>query len=199
MNKEQFLDELRRELSGLPQEDIEERIAFYEEMIADRMDEGISEEEAISEIGSVEEISRQIMSEIPLTKLIKEKVRPKRSLKAWEIVLLVLGSPVWLPLGIAAIAVLFAVYVVLWSAVICVYATDFALAAGALAGIVGTVTYLKVGNSAGALFALGTGAACAGLTILMLFVCIWITKAVIRLGGRILLGMKTLFVGREDS
>ena len=30
MNKEQFLDELRRELSGLPQEDTEERIAFYE-------------------------------------------------------------------------------------------------------------------------------------------------------------------------
>lgn len=198
MNKEQFLDELRRGMSGLPQEDIEERIAFYEEMIADRMDEGISEEEAISEIGSVEEISRQIMSEIPLTKLIKEKVRPKRSLKAWEIVLLVLGSPVWLPLGIAAIAVLFAVYVVLWSAVICVYATDFALAAGALAGIVGTVTYLKVGNPVGALFSLGTGIVCAGLAILMFFVSVWITKAVIKLGGRILLGIKISFVGRED-
>ena len=77
MNKEQFLDELRRELSGLPREDIEERIAFYEEMIADRMDEGMSEKEAVSGIGSVEEIARQIMSEIPLTKLVKEKVRPK--------------------------------------------------------------------------------------------------------------------------
>ena len=115
MNKEQFLDELRRELSGLPQEDIEERIAFYEEMIADRMDEGMSEKEAVSGIGSVEEIARQIMSEIPLTKLVKEKVRPKRSLKAWEIVLLVLGSPVWIPLAIAAVAVLLSVYAVSWA------------------------------------------------------------------------------------
>ena len=198
MNKEQFLDELRRELSGLPQEDIEERIAFYEEMIADRMDEGISEEEAISEIGSVEEIARQIMSEIPLTKLVKEKVRPKRSLKAWEIVLLVLGSPVWIPLAIAVVAVLLSVYAVLWAVVICVYAVDFSFAVGTLAGVVGVFAYLKAGNPVGALFSLGTGIVCAGLAILMFFVSVWITKAVIKLGGRILLGIKISFVGRED-
>ena len=198
MNKEQFLDELRRELSGLPQEDIEERIAFYEEMIADRMDEGMSEKEAVSGIGSVEEIARQIMSEIPLTKLVKEKVRPKRSLKAWEIVLLVLGSPVWIPLAIAAVAVLLSVYAVLWAVVICVYAVDFSFAAGTLAGVVGVFAYLKSGNPVGALFSLGTGIVCAGLAILMFFVSVWITKAVIKLGGRILLGIKISFVGRED-
>ena len=198
MNKEQFLDELRRELSGIPQEDIEERIAFYEEMIADRMDEGMSEKEAVSGIGSVEEIARQIMSEIPLTKLVKEKVRPKRSLKAWEIVLLVLGSPVWIPLAIAAVAVLLSVYAVLWAVVICVYAVDFSFAAGTLAGVVGVFAYLKAGNPVGALFSLGTGIVCAGLAILMFFVSVWITKAVIKLGGRILLGIKISFVGRED-
>ena len=198
MNEEQFLDELRRELSGLPQEDIEERIAFYEEMIADRMDEGMSEKEAVSGIGSIEEITRQIMSEIPLTKLVKEKVRPKRSLKAWEIVLLVLGSPVWIPLAIAAVAVLLSVYAVLWAVVICVYAVDFSFAAGTLAGVVGVFAYLKAGNPVGALFSLGTGIVCAGLAILMFFVSVWITKAVIKLGGRILLGIKISFVGRED-
>ena len=198
MNKEQFLDGLRRELSGLPQEDIEERIAFYEEMIVDRMDEGMSEKEAVSGIGSIEEITRQIMSEIPLTKLVKEKVRPKRSLKAWEIVLLVLGSPVWIPLAIAAVAVLLSVYAVLWAVVICVYAVDFSFAAGTLAGVVGVFAYLKAGNPVGALFSLGTGIVCAGLAILMFFVSVWITKAVIKLGGRILLGIKISFVGRED-
>ena len=198
MNEEQFLDELRCELSGLPQEDIEERIAFYEEMIADRMDEGMSEKEAVSGIGSIEEITRQIMSEIPLTKLVKEKVRPKRSLKAWEIVLLVLGSPVWIPLAIAAVAVLLSVYAVLWAVVICVYAVDFSFAAGTLAGVVGVFAYLKAGNPVGALFSLGTGIVCAGLAILMFFVSVWITKAVIKLGGRILLGIKISFVGRED-
>ncbi len=33
MNKQEFLTDLRKALSGLPQDDIEERIAFYGEMI----------------------------------------------------------------------------------------------------------------------------------------------------------------------
>lgn len=197
MNKERFLDELRHRLSGLPQEDIEERIAFYSEMIDDRMEDGVSEKDAVSGIGSVDAIVDQIMSEIPLAKLVKEKVRPKRSLKAWEIVLLVLGAPLWIPLVIAAIAVLFSVYVVIWAVVICVYAADFSLAAGALAGIVGIFAYLKAGNPVGALFSFGTGIACAGLAILLFFVCIWITKAVVKLTGRMLLGIKTSFIGKE--
>ena len=198
MNKEKFLDELRNRLSGLPQEDIEERIAFYEEMIDDRMEDGVSEEEAVSRIGSVENIARQIMSEIPLTKLVKEKISPKRSLKAWEIILLVLGSPVWIPLIIAAIAVLLALYVVMWAVVICFYAVDVSFVAGTLACIVGLFVSLMVGNLAVALFSLGAGLALAGLTILMSFVCIGITKAVIKLTGWMLLRIKISFVGRED-
>ena len=198
MNKEKFLDALRRRLSGLPQEDIDERIAFYEEMIDDRMDEGLSEEEAVSKIGSVEEIARQIMSEIPLPKLVKEKISPKRSLKAWEIILLVLGSPVWIPLIIAAIAVLLALYVVMWAVVICFYAVDVSFVAGTLACIVGLFVSLMVGDLAVALYSLGAGLALAGLTILMFFVCIGITKALIKLTGWMLLRIKISFVGRED-
>ena len=47
MNKQEFLSLLRRELSGLPQGDIEERVGFYAEMIDDRMEEGLTEEEAV--------------------------------------------------------------------------------------------------------------------------------------------------------
>ncbi len=43
MNKQAFLTQLRKGLSGLPQEDIEERLAFYSEMIDDRIEEGLSE------------------------------------------------------------------------------------------------------------------------------------------------------------
>ena len=39
MNKEEFLAALRQALSGLPQEDIEERLNFYAEIIADRADD----------------------------------------------------------------------------------------------------------------------------------------------------------------
>ena len=48
MNKQEFLVQLRNALSGLPKDDIEERIEFYSEMIEDRIEEGLSEEEAIA-------------------------------------------------------------------------------------------------------------------------------------------------------
>ena len=53
MNKKEFLDELRVGLAGLPESDLEERLNFYEEMIDDRIDEGLTEEEAIEEANFV--------------------------------------------------------------------------------------------------------------------------------------------------
>lgn len=197
MNKDAFLSELKKRLSGLPQEDIDERISFYSEIIDDRIEDGITEEDAVAGIGSVDSVVEQIMLEIPLAKLVREKVKPKRSLKAWELVLLVLGSPVWIPLIIAAVVVILAIYIVIWAVVVCVYATDLSLAAGAVAGIAGIVIYLKAGNPAGALFSFGTAAACAGLAILLFFACVWITKAVLKLTDRMLLGTKISFIGKE--
>ena len=95
MNKQEFLEQLRKGLSGLPQNDIEEGLTFYSEMIDDRMDEGLSEEEAVSAIGSVDEIVKQVVADIPLAKIAKESIKPKRRLSAGEIVLLALGSPIW--------------------------------------------------------------------------------------------------------
>ena len=198
MNKEAFLSELRKKLSGLPQEDIEERISFYSEMIADRMEDGIPEEEAVAGIGSVDTVRDQIMADIPLAKLVKEKVRPKRSLKAWEIALLVLGSPLWIPLLIAAVAVIFSLVIVLWAVVISIFAVDFALAAAALACFACIFIYLYAGNPAGAVFSAGAGIVCAGLAILFFFVCAWIAKGAVKLTGRMLLGIKSSFVGKEE-
>ena len=112
MNKQDFLTQLRKELSTLPQEDIEERLTFYSEMIDDRVEDGLSESEAISQLGSINELARQILADMPLTKIVKEKVKSNRALKIWEIAFLILGSPIWLSLLIAVVAIVFAVYVV---------------------------------------------------------------------------------------
>ena len=45
MTKLDFIFQLQKKLTGLPQEDIDERMLFYSEMIDDRMDEGLTEEE----------------------------------------------------------------------------------------------------------------------------------------------------------
>ncbi len=199
MNKTQFLDELKRRLTGLPQSDLDERLEFYSEMIDDRMEDGLTEEEAVAEIGSVDEVVAQIMADIPLSKLVKEKVKQRRGLKAWEIILLVLGSPVWLPLGIAAFAVCLSLYVVLWAVLIGFWAIDLSLAASALGGIAAAVFYVTKGNLAGAGMMLGAAILCAGLAILAFLGCLALTKGLLRLTKKMLLGIKSLFIGKETS
>lgn len=135
MSKQEFLAELKARLSGLPQSDIEERLTFFGEMIDDRIEEGLAEEEAVSAIGTVDEVAGQIVAETPLTKLVKERVKSKRTLRAWEIVLLVLGSPIWLSVLIAVFAVIFAVYVVIWSVIISLWAILASLAVSSLAAV----------------------------------------------------------------
>lgn len=71
MNKQAFLSALRKGLTGLPENDIEHSIEFYSEMIDDRIEEGMSEEEAAASIGNIDDIVSQILSETSLTKLVK--------------------------------------------------------------------------------------------------------------------------------
>ena len=63
MTKLKFLLALNERLSSLPRTEVEERLGFYSEMIEDRMEEGLSEEESVACIGSVDEIAAQILSE----------------------------------------------------------------------------------------------------------------------------------------
>ena len=105
MDKAGFLEELRRRLSGLPREELEERLSFYGEMLDDRMEEGLTEAEAVAGLGSPEQVAEQILAEVPLTKILKETVRRRSG--AGKTVLLILGSPLWFPLLLAAFAVAF--------------------------------------------------------------------------------------------
>ena len=64
MNKTQFLEELSRRLEGLS--DAERRIAldFYAELISDRMEDGMTEEEAVAALGSIDQIVRDAAPEL---------------------------------------------------------------------------------------------------------------------------------------
>ena len=66
MNKPEFLEALEKRLSGLPLEDIEKSKEYYSEMIDDRVEEGLSEEEAVEALGDIESIVSEIFSTTPL-------------------------------------------------------------------------------------------------------------------------------------
>ena len=77
MRKQEFLYQLGKRLSGLSEKEADERISFYSELIDDKIEDGLSEEEAVSKIGTVSEVVEQIVSETPLVRLVKEKIKPK--------------------------------------------------------------------------------------------------------------------------
>ena len=197
MTKSEFITELRKRLSGLPAEDIEERIAFYSEMIDDMIEEGRTEKEALLDIGSVEEISSQIISDIPLKRIAKERIKPKRRIQAWEIILLVLGSPIWFSLAVAAVSVILSLYVVLWSVVISFWAVFASLIAGGIGVIVGGVVLAVIGSSISGIALIGSGLVCVGISLFVFLGCSAFTKCTVILTKKIALGIKKCFIRKE--
>ena len=166
-------------------------------MLDDQMEEGLSEEEAVAAVGPVDEIVRQIIADTPLAKLAKERMRPRRQLKAWEIVLLVLGSPLWLSLGLAAIAVIFAFYVLL-SVSVSLWAVFASLAVCAVGGLP-AFAVLIARSGAAALAILATGMVCAGLAIFLFFGCRAAAKGILTLTRRIASWLKHCFLRKEAA
>ncbi len=199
MNKQEFLSALSDKLSVLSEEDKEKSIEYYSEMIDDRVEDGLSEEEAVEALGSVDEISSRILLDTPLPKLLKAKVKPKKGLRAWEIILLILGAPLWLSLILAALSVVLAVYIVIWTVALVLYTVVFALAVSAAACIIGSFVMLFANGLAG--FALGLGAAfiCAALAMLLFCGTYYAVKGIVCLSRAILRGIKYCFIGKEST
>ena len=74
MNKQEFLKALSDRLQGIPKEDREKSLEYYSEMIDDRTEDGLTEEQAVKAMGNVDEISDKIINDTPIEKLIRKKV-----------------------------------------------------------------------------------------------------------------------------
>ncbi len=199
MNKQEFIIKLRNGLSSLPQSDVEERLDFYSEMIDDLIEEGLSEESAVGQVGNGDDIISQILSEAKNLKNEKVKSKPKKKMKAWEIALLVLGSPIWVSLLLAALAVLFSLYVVLWSVIISLWAISGSLVACALGLILAGVGFAIGANALTGIAVIGAGIVCAGSSIFLFFGCRAATKGALLLTKKIALGIKKNFTKKEEA
>jgi uncharacterized membrane protein len=197
MKKEEFLRELRRNLAGLPKDEIDNRVDFYAEMIEDRIDEGLEEEEAVAQIGSVDDIVNDIAKDTHIVKLIKEKVKPKRQIKTWEIVLLVLGFPLWFPLAVTGILLCAVGYLLIWVFDIAAYAIECAFGASFIAGLIaffaaysdGVTNYLP----------LGIAVASLGGVFAFYNVCVVMTKGTFRVSKRIVTKIKARIIKKGSN
>ena len=173
MKKQEFLEKLKKQLWALSPADIQRSLDYYCEMIDDRMEDGLLEEEAVAAVGDLDEIVRQILTETPRPPATVNKepqqgqTKQQRRLEPWMIVLLVLGAPLWISLITGLGGGVLGIYVGLWSVVIALYATTFALAVCALGLLIAAFSLLWIRHFAKCAVVVGAALLCTGLAILI--------------------------------
>lgn len=201
MNKQEFLDEVRSRLAGLPEADIDKALEFYEESISDRIDDGLDEEQAVAAIGSPEEVAQQILMDTPLSKIVKANIKTgkQNKIRVWEIILIVLGFPIWFSLLMAFFAIALAIAIVFIALIIVFFAIVLAFGVCGIAGILSSIISLASGNGMTALTSLGVSLILIGLALLLFLPAKAFTLWLIELMGRFVKWIKGLFIKRKNK
>ena len=202
MTKIEFLFKLDEKLSGLSDSDRQKTLDYYNEMIEDRVEDGMAEADAVAEMGDASEIASAIFMETPIIRLVKERVKPKRKLTGAEIALICIASPVWFPvlisLAAAAFAIVIALYAVFYSVIIALYSVLGAIALSSVCSVIISFICLFMGKPAFALLLFGYALIAAGLSILMFFGFNAITKWSIGVNKKAVVGTKRLIAGKRQ-
>lgn len=167
MNKKVFLEELRNWMEEFSMEQIERTLSYYEEIISDKMEEGMTEEEAVRSLGSPEEIVKEMLLELPIPTLIGERLKPKKGLAFWQMGLMAVGGVIVFPILFSLIMAAFSVYLSIWMVVAALYFTVAAIGVSGMAALVGATVMTFRGEVLQGIFGLGAFFVLAGLTILI--------------------------------
>ncbi|MBQ3527918.1 MAG: DUF1700 domain-containing protein [Clostridia bacterium] len=199
MTKAEFLSLLSEGLSGrMTDREINEHINFYKEAIDDRIEDGISEEDAVLDMGDIDRIIADIAGE-PVKAKEKEKKKKKKKLKVWETVLLILGAPLWLSLLLSAFAIIISLIAVLWSLAVAFWAVFAAFAGSALGSFAAGTFFIIEGNLPSGLATIAAGAVLGGLSIFTFFASIAFTRAAAWISEKTTTGILSLFRKKEET
>ena len=146
MNKQEYLDALRCALAQMPGEEKEKQIAYYDELIQDMCEDGMSETEATARLGDPNAVAQELLAALPLSTLVKTRVRP-----------------LWFPLLSSAFVVVLSLLITLWALFVSYAAVVFALGLCAVATPLALVFGFAEGSP---LVLVGLALTSAGLCVL---------------------------------
>ena len=124
MTKKKFLSKLKKRIPRSHRHNRDSIIAFYSEMIDDKIEEGLTEQEAVYDVGTVEDAISRLVSEHPESDPTQIKPEIYRPLRPFEILLIVLGSPVWISILLVSFAVILTFYLVSWTVTLCLWCVE---------------------------------------------------------------------------
>lgn len=163
MTRDEFLGRLGELLACLPAEQVEETKAFYAEAIADRIEDGMSEEEAVAAMDAPGEVAEATLDDLPAVPRAIARTRRRSTALLW--VLTIVGSPVWVPLLAAFAAVAVTVYICIWVLALCVWIVAAALGGAGVVGLLFAVSGVTIGHFPYALASAGVGLGLAGVAL----------------------------------
>ena len=199
MTKIEFISQLRNGLADFPEKDLERYIDYYSEIIDDKIEDGMSEKKALESIGTPEEVISKILNETPLPKLVKNKIKPKRKLSTFELLLIIAGSPVWISLLAAAASVIIAILASIVSVIISLWAANLAFALSGIVGVVGLFFFLSQGNPAAAFFVFGCGLFLAGTSVFIFCGLKSLTVYTVKSCKQLTLNLKRSIIKKEEN
>ncbi len=165
MSKREFIASLRERLQSLPAYEVEKTIAYYEELIADYVEIGMTEEEAVARLGNINDIVNNTFQERSIPELVRANIHTKKSGSTnFKPLLFLLTFPLWFPLLMTGFGLLMALVFTVFGLGIGVAA----IAIAAVAALIAAVVLLFQASFGGALFALGAALLFGGLSKLIL-------------------------------
>lgn len=174
MTKTTFIDTLRGLLQSLNEDECNKFISYYEEIIEDYKENGLTEEEVIKKIGTPQSIADNILSE---QNSINIKV-PSFSSKILNVILLILGFPLWGSLLLALVLLILSVYIIIWCIPFTTGASSIAFFVAALISIIGSPFMMADVLTVG-IVQLGLGVSSVGLSILLGCITIYLSKKLV--------------------
>lgn len=175
MNKSDFLAALARELSGLPPEERQNALQYYEDYFADAGEE--NEAQILQELELPEKIARDILSDYRELSAVPGGAGANGSAAGTKpphrggispgllIVLLLLAIPLGLPLLIAAIILIVSVFAIIFSLAAAGFAVVLALIIAGVA-ICWSGVWLLFGTPLSGMVTIGGGLVCLALGLL---------------------------------
>lgn len=187
MTKQEYLDELRSALGELPADEARRACAFYEEMIDDRIEAGLDEQDAVAQMEPPAEAAARILDELPtVPRAIARAQAARRSgcgtVALWAAV--IVGSPLWVSVLIAALAFVLCGVIMLCLPVVVAWVIAVAFLLCVPVAIFASVCASFAGSGTIALIDLGIGLGMGGAGLLLLIAALFVTRFFVRLLAR---------------
>ncbi|MGL4990354.1 MAG: DUF1700 domain-containing protein [Sarcina sp.] len=173
MNKADFLYTLNKLLIPLEQNEKNKFLEYYEEIIEDYKEAGLSEDEIFKKLDTPKNIAKNILKEHDVIDL-----KMPSNNKILNIILLILGFPLWGSLLLAAVLFLFSFYIIIWCFPFITGVTSISLFAASIFSLIGT-PFMMIDTLSIGVVQLGVSIACLGFAILSGFITLPMCKYLI--------------------